>query len=223
MHFLIFFIVIPAAAVFVFCLAYRWIRTRDPIGEILADWAAGFARWIGSRYYALLAAGDRDAIDAIPPPATAGPAPAAAPLPPPPPAGGTAGPQTSRAPAPVIAGGDIPAMAQSDLMHIIGALVAQASNGDIKDVRRVIATLAAAMDDLAGGVSALSRRLAEPDKDYGNEIWEPLQVAAAQVMAASLHCGDSDAELQAMLNRTVAELAESAQHAPHNSQFNGGA
>jgi hypothetical protein len=148
----------------------------------------------------------------IPEPLTA----MAAPLPPPPPpaaanGNGSAPPE----PPPVHA-------AQSDLLYAIGALVSMASTGDIQVVRRVIKTLSSAADGLGTGLLHLGNRLAEPDKHYGHEIWEPLVQAGAQVRSAGLHCAQADAMTVSLLAVTVAELAASPRQAPHHSQLNGG-
>jgi hypothetical protein len=111
--------------------------------------------------------------------------------------------------------------AQSDLLHAIGSLVARASGGDIRDVRRTIKTLATAADALGSGVSHLGTRLAEPDKLYGGEIWEPLAMAGAQLRSGALHMNQSDSMVTSLLNTSVGELAETPRQAPHHSQLNG--
>jgi hypothetical protein len=111
--------------------------------------------------------------------------------------------------------------AQSDLMHAIGSLVARASGGDIRDVRRTIKTLATAADALGDGVSHLGTRLAEPDKLYGSEIWEPLTMAGAQLRSGALHMNQSDSMVTSLLSTSVGELAETPRQAPHHSQLNG--
>jgi len=110
---------------------------------------------------------------------------------------------------------------QSDVLHSIGYLVNRAINGDIRDVRRVIKTLATAADALGHGVSHLGTRLSEPDKHYGAEIWEPLTIGGAQLRAASLHCAQSDAMVTSLLATTVGELADSPRQAPHHAELNG--
>lgn len=111
--------------------------------------------------------------------------------------------------------------AQSDLLHSITSMVNKASHGDIRDVRRCIKTLATAADCLGSGVSHLGRRLAEPDKKYGPEIWEPLTRASSQIRSGALHMGQSDSMVSSLLRTTVGELANSPRQAPHDSQLNG--
>jgi hypothetical protein len=88
-------------------------------------------------------------------------------------------------------------------------------------VRRCIKILTVASDALGHGVRHLSRRLAEPDKHYGPEIWEPLSQAGAQLGSGALHMGQSDAAVVSLLRSTVGELADSPRVAPHHSQLNG--
>lgn len=145
-----------------------------------------------------------------------GPARRPQPLPPPPPPNGAAPPAEPAPGAPQSFGGP-----QSDLLHAITSVVRRASDGDIRDVRRCIKILATASDALGHGVSHLSRRLAEPDKHYGPEIWEPLSSASAQLRSGALHMGHSDANLISLLRSTVGELADSPRVAPHHSQLNG--
>lgn len=137
-------------------------------------------------------------------------------LPPPPPPS-----RNSRAPRPEPEPGQGFGGMQSDLLHAIGSLVARASGGDIRDVRRTIKTLATAADALGQGVSHLGTRLAEPDRHYGQEIWEPLAMAGAQFRSGALHLGVTDANVTSLLNTSVGELAESPRMAPHASQLNG--
>lgn len=141
-----------------------------------------------------------------------------APLPPPPPAppnGSTPPPVTQDGPESSFGG------AQSDLLHGIETLVRRASAGDIRDVRRTVKVLTVALDALGHGIGHLSRRLAEPDKHYGAEIWEPLSAGAAQARSGALHLGYSDAMLTSLLRSTVGEIADSPRQAPHHSQLNG--
>jgi hypothetical protein len=156
----------------------------------------------------------------IPVPAPADLPPMPAPPPPPPPQASQPVPAANgdgRPPAePQPMGG-----AQADLLHSITSLVNRASQGDIRDVRRAIKTLAVAADHLGGGVSHLGRRLAEPDKHYGAEIWEPLTTAGAQLRSGALHMGYSDANVSSLLRSTVGEIASSPRTAPHHSQLNG--
>jgi len=112
--------------------------------------------------------------------------------------------------------------AQSDLLHSVTYLVNLASNGDIRDVRRVVMVLAAAADGLGGAFSHLGNRLAEPDKHYGAEIWEPLIKASAQGRAMAIYAEQAGAMTDSLLQTTVGELADSPRQAPHHSQLNGG-
>jgi hypothetical protein len=111
---------------------------------------------------------------------------------------------------------------QSDLMHAITSLVNRASQGDVIDVRRVGKVLSAAGDNLAGGASFLGTRLAEPDKHYGPEIFEPWVMAGAHFRAGALLLEQADAMTTSLLQSTVGELAASPRQAPHHSQLNGG-
>lgn len=113
--------------------------------------------------------------------------------------------------------------AQSDLLYAMGALAAEASNGDVRAVRRVIATLSEVTGEMGGVLVRLGMRLAEPDKDYGPEIWEPSRAAGAQCNAAGLMLAEADAMLVSLIGTTVGELADSPRRAPHSSQLNGGA
>jgi hypothetical protein len=113
--------------------------------------------------------------------------------------------------------------AQSDLLYAINALAAEASHGDIKAVRRVFATFAAATGELGSALMRLGQRLAEPDKDYDPVIWEPAMSAGAQCRTAAIQLGEGDAMLVSLLHTTVQELADSPRRAPHSSQMNGGA
>ena len=145
------------------------------------------------------------------------PVPEDAPKLPPPPA--ELSPATAGAPPGAASAGG----AQSDLLYAINALAAEASHGDIKAVRRVAATFAAATGELGGALSRLGTRLAEPDKDYDPVIWEPFMSAGAQSRCAAIQLGEADAMLVSLLGTTVQELADSPRRAPHSSQLNGGA
>ena len=146
----------------------------------------------------------------------AAPAPApAAPLPAPP---ATLPPPETGAPAGAPSGG----AAQSDLLYAIDALVAEASSGDIKAVRRVVATFALTAQGMGGALARLGQRLSEPDKDYGPEIYERVLGPGSQFRAGGMQLAEADASLLSLLGRTVGELADSPQRAPHSSQLNGG-
>jgi hypothetical protein len=208
MKWLIPLIVIALAGVF---LWVQYHRSGENLAEFLLHWWDGLRdRWANR--------GSEDRAD-IPPPAEAPPLPrppvaAAPPVSVPGPAGGEAGvPDQTAQPV---------SMAQSDVLYAISALVAMASNGDIRAVRRVVKTLSAAAAGLGGGLARLSIRLAEPDKHYGGEIWEPLGTAGAQMAAAGLYCEQADSAMLALLASTVGELADSPRQAPHHSQLNGG-
>jgi hypothetical protein len=112
--------------------------------------------------------------------------------------------------------------AQSDLLYAIDALVAEASQGDIKAVRRVTATFAQATDGMGGALARLGQRLGEPDKDYGSEVFEPVLSAGSQCRAAGIRLTEADALLVSLIGATVGELAASPRRAPHSSQLNGG-
>ena len=153
--------------------------------------------------------------ETFPPPAQA-PYPSPPPPPPPAPPGDTAPPPTAPDSPEPSSGG-----AQSDLLHGIETLVRRASAGDIRDVRRTVKVLTVALDALGHGIGHLSRRLAEPDKHYGPEIWEPLSAGAAQARSGALHLGYSDAMLASLGRTTIDEISESPRQAPHHSQLNG--
>jgi hypothetical protein len=110
---------------------------------------------------------------------------------------------------------------QADLMHAITSIVNRASNGDVIDVRRAIKILASAGENLAGGTSFLGRRLAEPDKHYGPEIFEPTGMAGAHFHAGAVVLEQADAMVTSLLQTTVGELAASSRQAPDKSQLNG--
>jgi hypothetical protein len=137
------------------------------------------------------------------------------PLPPPP---AVLPPPSADAPAGVPSAGG----AQSDLLYAIDALVAEASNGDIKAVRRVAATMAQAVAGMGGALARLGQRLGEPDKDYGSDIYEPVLSAGSQCRAAGIRLTEADALLVSLISATVGELADSPRRAPHSSQLNGG-
>ena len=182
--------------------------TGLPVRERIADWwgqkkAEHEARAGSWQPQHAAAPQATPAVETIPPP----------PPPPPPPDGVNNTPPSEQM---------TPAAAQSDLLQAIGALVAQASAGDIKAVRRVVKTLATAAEGLGSAISQVGTRLAEPDKHYGNEIWEPLLTGGAQVGSGSMHLAQSDQMMQSLLSSTVAELADSPRQAPHHSQLNGG-
>ena len=149
-------------------------------------------------------------------PAPAAPAaPPSAPLPAPP---ATLPPPETGAPAGAPSAGG----AQSDLLYAIDALVAEASSGDIKAVRRVVATFALTAQGMGGALARLGQRLSEPDKDYGPEIYERVLGPGSQFRAGGMQLAEADASLLSLLGRTVGELADSPQRAPHSSQLNGG-
>src|SRR5580692_681074 len=127
-------------------------------------------------------------------------------------------------PQPAPPGGDFAGGggAQGDVLAGIWSLVAEASAGDLIAVRRVIGTLTAVSDGMRGAWSRLGTRLAEPDKHYGPDIWEPLLQASAQDGSAALHGAQSDAALASLAGTTVGDLAASPRQAPHHSQLNGG-
>jgi hypothetical protein len=110
---------------------------------------------------------------------------------------------------------------QSDLMHAITSIVNRASQGDVIDVRRAIKILASAGENLAGGTSFLGQRLAEPDKHYGPEIFEPTGMAGAHFHAGAVVLEQADAMVTSLLQTTVGELAASSRQAPDKSQLNG--
>ena len=157
----------------------------------------------------------------VPPPPAPEAAPAPAPMPPPPPPG----PQDIPPPLNGSAADGQPPIAaiQGDLLHVINALVAQASSGDIQAVRQVGMTLSRAWEGAGNALGRLGRRLAEPDKHYGPEIWEPWVTAGAQTGAAGMLLSQADAMLASLMATSVGELAASSRQAPHHSQLNGGA
>jgi hypothetical protein len=138
-----------------------------------------------------------------------------APLPPPP---ATLPPPETGAPAGTPSAGG----AQSDLLYAIDALVAEASHGDIKAVRRVAATLSQATTGMGSALRRLGQRLGEPDKDYGPEIFEPFMSGGSQCSSAGMRLAEADALLLSLIGATVGELADSPRRAPHSSQLNGG-
>jgi hypothetical protein len=160
----------------------------------------------------------------FPGPVPAGPAVAAAPpaMPAPP----AAAPRRSSAPADVVAGGPAAgggSAAQGDALSMIGALVAEASYGDLRNVHRVISTLSAIQDGAGNGLVTLATRLAEPTRDYGSAIWEPVNSGGHQARASAMYLAQAVAALSSLASMTVGELAASTTHAPHSSQLNGAA
>lgn len=146
------------------------------------------------------------------------PAPAAAPSAPLPPPPATLPPPETGAPAGAPSAGG----AQSDLLYAIDALVAEASHGDIRAVRRVVATLSQATTGMGSALRRLGQRLGEPDKDYGPEVFEPAMSAGSQCSSAGMRLAEADALLLSLIGATVGELADSPRRAPHSSQLNGG-
>ena len=160
------------------------------------------------------AARDATSAPAAAPAAASATAPAA-PLPAPP---ATLPPPETGAPAGAPSAGG----AQSDLLYAIDALVAEASSGDIKAVRRVVATLSQATTGMGGALRRLGQRLSEPDKDSGAEIFEPAMSAGSQCSTAGMRLAEADALLLSLIGATIGELADSPRRAPHSSQLNGG-
>jgi hypothetical protein len=147
---------------------------------------------------------------------------AAPPMPAPPPAP----PRRAERPAapatgPLPAGGSA---AQGDALMAINSLVAEAYHGPLKNVHLVISTLSAIQDGTGKGLVSLGRRLAEPDKDYGSAIWEPVVAAGFQAQSGAMKLAEADAGLSVLAHTTVGEASQSpAIHVPHNSQLNGAA
>jgi hypothetical protein len=112
--------------------------------------------------------------------------------------------------------------AQADLLHAIHGLVGMAHGGDAKVARRVIATFAAGSDAMGQAATHIARRLSEPDKHYGSEIWEPVGTGGHQLCSGSMHFAQALAMVDSLLRMTGSEMADSPRQIPHHSQYNGG-
>lgn len=112
--------------------------------------------------------------------------------------------------------------AQSDLLYALQGLMHRALNDDVLGKLMAMATLSPALAELGSALGQFGRALAEQGQEYGPEVSEPTVHAGAQVAAAGMQLADAEAALRILVNKTVAELTESGQRAPHSSQFNGG-
>ena len=217
---LFWYILVPAACLLfvvrvIFPVVLRFLPPDIAIATFMGDMVVMSSDFLGWLRGLLMNRTRPEAPSAAATPAAASATAPAAPLPAPP---ATLPPPETGAPA----GAPSAGAAQSDLLYAIDALVAEASSGDIKAVRRVVATFALTAQGMGGALARLGQRLSEPDKDYGPEIYERVLGPGSQFRAGGMQLAEADASLLSLLGRTVGELADSPQRAPHSSQLNGG-